>query len=218
MIRKKGTRKDKRGGVKREHHNIPDDIDVQLNQEQYEKFASKLTDGKAKPITENHLKNIIRSAVRKKWMHCDVKLAFLHSKCVPDYDPNTRRRFKVQCNMCKEWFTKTDVDVDHIKGEFEFTDLSQAHQWASSILDVGFDDLQILCNKTCHPIKTLAERNGISIEDAKFLRDVIAWENDKSLNHKQICLDLGADKKQAANKANRREFYLQYLKTVDTDA
>lgn len=215
MIRKKGTRKDKRGGVPREHHNIPDDIDLDLHQQQYDKFASKLTDGTPKPITETHLKNIIRSAVRKKWMHCDVKLAFLTSKCVPDYSPDTRRRFKVQCNMCKEWFTKADVDVDHIKGEFEFKDLADAHKWASSILDVSFDDLQILCNKKCHPIKTLAERNGITIDEARLLQTVIAWENDKKIDHKQFCLDLGAEAKLVSNKAKRRAFYLEHLKTVD---
>lgn len=213
MKRKKATRKDKRGGVKREHYNIPDDIDIELARQEFLKFSSKLdANGKAAPITEAHLKNIIRSAVREKWMHCNVKLAFIYSKAVPDYDPETRRLFKFQCNMCKNWFSRQNVDVDHIIGEFEYTSIADSLAWASMILDVGFDDLQLLCKDVCHPIKTLAERNGISIEDAEILQKAIAWENNKKINHKKECLALGATADQASNKVKRRQFYIQHLK------
>jgi hypothetical protein len=213
MIRKKSTKKDKRNGVVRESYNVPDQVDLDNLKVEYEKFACKLENNKSKPLTENQLKQIIRSAVRKKWMFHPVKLAFIISKAVPDYDPETRRRFKYQCNICKQWFTKTDVDVDHITGEHQFVDLSQSHQWACSILDVGFDDLQLLCNITCHPIKTLAESQHITFEQAVILKQVIEWENEYKGDPIQFLVDLGADKRDVSNSKKRRVWYLNHLST-----
>lgn len=215
MFRKKGKKsknKDKRNGVVREVYNVPDQIDIDLVQQQFDKFTKSLDeDGKPKLTSENALKGMIRSAVRKKWMFSNTKLAFIQSKSIPDYDTNTRRRFKIQCNICKQWFTKTDVDVDHIHGEHKFTELSQAMDWTNSILTVGFSDLQMLCNITCHPIKTLAESQHISFEQATILKKVIAWENDKSIDHKQFLIDVGFKESEVSNKPKRRILYTSHI-------
>ena len=139
--------KDKRGGVKREKHNIPDSIDVDIKHQDYLKFSKTLDeDGRPKPLTENQLKQLIRGAVRKKWMSHNAKLAFIESKREGDTDPNSRRIWKWKCNHCGEYFGLNDINVDHISQEESFTDLGQALSWASSILNAGGDlDLQILC-------------------------------------------------------------------------
>ena len=125
-----------------------------------------LEDGSPKrKMDENSAKAFFRSAVRKKWMHCFTKLNFLESSRIPDEDPTTRRKWKYQCNICKQYFIKDHVDVDHIEGEKSFTEWNQAFEYASSILDVGREDLQLLCNgdsgTNCHATKGTCERLGL---------------------------------------------------------
>lgn len=164
MIRKsksKTPRPDKRKGEKRDSYNVPDDLDLQLLAQSLEKLSKGLdAEGRAKPINEQYLKNLFRSAVRKKWMSCNVKLHFLESGLEPDYDQNTRRRFKIQCNICKNYFTKAEIEIDHIKQEQEFDSWDKATLWASAILDVGAKDLQRLCGE-CHSIKSHCDLLGL---------------------------------------------------------
>ena len=206
---------DKRKGVAREAYNVPDETDLQLLQENINKLSkSLLPDGRRKdrkggykPISENDLKQIIRSAVRKQWMSCATKLSFMEMGKVPDYDPNSRTRFKIQCNICQGWFKTTDVECDHRKGENSFTTLSEALQWASSILDVGYDDLQRLCVK-CHSEKTHSEAAGVSLEEARVDKQAIAIMNDKL--DKEWLTDKGI--KPGKNAKIRKQQIIDYLR------
>ena len=123
--------------------------------------------GRKTGYNEKRLITILRSAIRKEWMKDKTKLAILNSRLEPDYDPDTRRLWKIQCDCCKNWFKKDEVEVDHYHGEHSFTQITQVDQFADSILDVSFGDLQIMC-KPCHSIKTHAERYELSMEEAKF--------------------------------------------------
>jgi len=143
-------------------------------------------------------------------MHCDAKLAFLNSQLVPDEDINSRRRFKVQCNICKDWFAKGAVDVDHLVGNNSLTSLDQIREWTEKILYVGRDDLQILCTEGCHPIKTLSESHGITFKEAEVLKRVIAWEKEK-IDHKEFLIDKGFTEKEVSNKTKRREAYIVFF-------
>lgn len=167
IVRRK-SKIDKREGIKRKSYNIPDEVDIKLLQNKLQGLMKKLNlDGSpAKGITEAKIKQLIRNAVREEWMKCDTKLAFIASSKVPDTDPNTRRRFKLQCNCCKQWFSESEIEVDHIVGEHSFTNLlGDLVAWINAILNVKFSDLQILCVE-CHKIKTRAEGAGVSTEEA----------------------------------------------------
>lgn len=174
MRRMAGKRKDKRKGLKRQSHNIPDQIDLDIWQEEFEKLAKPLTpDGYRKAISETELVGWVRRKLDEVWMKCPQKLAFLAKMRVPDYDPNTRRASMWICNICKGGFSGPDIQVDHISGEHEFTKLEQLQEFANKRFMVGYDDLQCLCIP-CHQNKTLAERLGITLEEAKVEKMVIA--------------------------------------------
>lgn len=125
-------------------------------------FLKKLNaDGSPKrPMDDNLAKALMRDAVRKKWMYSATKLAFLLMNRIPDMDNSTRTKWLQQCNICKKLFRETEVQVDHRSGEIQFVEWDQAHEYASSILDVTFDDLQILCIPD-HKTKSRAEHLGI---------------------------------------------------------
>lgn len=199
--------KEKKPRVKREGiYNIPNDADILKINTSIENHCKSLDEnGRPKPLTENHLKNIIRSAVREKWMYCHNKLAFFEKQLVPDYDPNTRRLFKIQCNICKNWFNKTDIEIDHKIQNVSFIELKDAFEWASSILNAGGDDLQALC-VPCHEIKTLADELNCSFERAAI--EKIAIEHVKLKTSDAFLL---SNNIKPLKKALHREQIVQFL-------
>ena len=140
----------------------PSDKEIKAVKDKIDKFNKKLNpNGSPKRVMDDNLaKALFRSAVRDKWMYCPTKLSFLLSKRIPDMDNSTRTKWLQQCNKCKCLFKETAVNVDHYLGEKSFTEWEQAMEYASSILDVKFEDLQILCIE-CHKTKTRGEQLGI---------------------------------------------------------
>jgi len=174
-------KKDKRNGVKRGRYNVPDKIDLELLREKIDSLSKTLDEnGRAKPLTEKALMGLIRSAVRKKWMSCNSKLAVLESCKEPDYDVNSRSRFRIKCKMCEESFVSTDINIDHINQEASFTKLEDAFEWASSILNAGgLEDLQPLC-VPCHYIKTHMDANDFTYEEAVLDKEAIKVQDKKN--------------------------------------
>jgi hypothetical protein len=140
----------------------PSKLEIDKVQKKLEGFLKKLNpDGSPKrPMDDNLAKGLMRDAVRKKWMYSNTKLAFLLMNRIPDMDTSTRTKWLQECAICGKTFREQDVQVDHLVGETEFTEWGQAQQYASSILDVTFDDLQILCIPD-HKTKTRCEQLGL---------------------------------------------------------
>ena len=120
---------------------------------------------------------------------------------------------KWQCNITKEWFTKTEVQVDHIQGEHEFTRLDQLVDFANKRFMVGYKDLQILSIEA-HQIKTHAERHGMTYEEAKLDKQAIAIQDSKK--DKQWLLDKGIT--QGKNAGIRKQQIIDYLRGENEQA
>ena len=140
----------------------PSKVEIDKVQKKLGGFLKKLNpDGSPKrPMDDNLAKGLMRDAVRKKWMHCPTKLAFLLMNRIPDMDNSTRTKWLQRCSKCGKLFKETEVNVDHTLGEKQFVGWGDAQQYASSILDVTFDDLQILCIPD-HKTKTRCEQLGL---------------------------------------------------------
>lgn len=140
----------------------PSKLEIDKVQKKLDGFLKKLNpDGSPKrPMDDNLAKGLMRDAVRKKWMYCPTKMAFLLKNRIPDMDNSTRTKWLQRCAICGNTFKEQEVQVDHLVGETEFTEWGQAQQYASSILDVTFDDLQILCIPD-HKTKSRCEALGI---------------------------------------------------------
>lgn len=141
---------------------VPSQLDIKKLKTKLDGFLKKLNeDGTPKrQMDDNLAKALMRDAVRKKWMYSPTKLAFLLQNRIPDMDNSTRTKWLQRCNICEQFFKEGDVNVDHIEGEKQFIDWSDAKSYASSILDVPFTGMQILCIE-CHCTKSRAESLGI---------------------------------------------------------
>lgn len=158
-------------------------------------------------MPEKQLVTMIRGAIRQAWMKAPNKLAKLEQERIPDMNPNTRTKWLFKCAICESDFKVTDIEVDHIKGNHTFTKLSEFHQYSESILNASVNDLQILC-KTCHPIKTLSESRGISFEEARFEKDIIAFTKMKAKDQ----IKLLAKHKMSGSNVKLREQAFRKLK------
>lgn len=158
---------------------VPSQADIKKRKVNRDKLAKKITDDGH--LKENELVRIVRKAIDSAWMTAANKLVFFEDKVVPDLDPGSRTKWLIECNICHKMFKVTDVNVDHRIGEFPCTNRDEFMTYLVSRLDVGFGDLQILCvdipkkdHVGCHQIKTLSERMGITFEDARLEKKVIA--------------------------------------------
>lgn len=183
---------------------VPSKQDIQKRESKLKEFLKKLdSDGKA---SEKFMVSVVRSAIRSAWMKSPTKLAYLYMNTIPDMDDSTRTKWLSRCEMCGELFKLTDVEIDHRSGNHSFTKLQDFESYFNNILMVGFDDLQILC-KEDHSIKTLSESNGISIEEARVLKEVIRMEKTKS----DVAFIKKAGYTLGSNKDKRREQMIEIL-------
>ena len=155
---------------------------------------------------------VLRSSVRRTWMRHPVKLLKLEQAVEVDEDPETRTVWKVKCERCCNYFNKNKVEIDHKIGEHQLKSFSDVEQFTRSILDVGLEDLSVIC-KPCHQIKTYAERHGLDEVDAELKLEQIAWSKlNKPIEQKQFLIEQGFSESDVSNGPKRIASYLQYLK------
>ncbi len=111
----------------------------------------------ANTMTEAQYFAMILSALRgttRFWKPC---LMALEAASRPSQSTNKRLKKEYQCNHCKEWFKRKDVEIDHIIPCQGITSYDRIVTWLMlAHVEEGF---QILC-KPCHRIKTNEERKA----------------------------------------------------------
>ncbi len=115
---------------------------------------------------------------RALWEKYPPKIEFKNSQCTkPPEDYVGRAKTGTECALTGEWIAKSYLEVDHLKGNVSLT---------------GWDDvlpfIQHLCthqgnmqlvSKHAHKIKSYAEKQGISFEEAQIEKEVILIMKEK---------------------------------------
>lgn len=134
--------------------------------------------------TEASYWSFVRGGLRRGlWMRNPVKLklkARLRAK-IPNPDEKKREgRFAEiwgnQCDLCCNWYPQAEVEVDHIHGHHSLRSEDDLMDFFRSIAFVRECELQLIC-KTCHKIKSYAERMNITFDEAKLTKQVIELVN-----------------------------------------
>lgn len=216
MARRGGFRKSNKPKRQRTApHNIADDFEKEKHLKELEKFLRQLDeDGSPKKhLTDSQILSLARGAIRDRWMFSNTKLAYLNQGIIPDDDPNTRRRWKCQCESCEKWFGKNDIQVDHKVGEHSLKTVEDIIPFADSILNVTFDQLQLLCEE-CHTIKTAMERYNLTEDEAITFKKVTSWEKKftKANDQKEFLISKGFKASEVSNSDKRRQAALEYFK------
>lgn len=135
----------------------------------------------------------IRGGVRRSlWNRSPIKLEFIKNNRRKINNPNPRGKVAQvwggDCALCNNTFILKDLEVDHKTGNHSLTKIEDIQKFIEGIVLVTESDLQMVC-KPCHKAKSMADKQGISIEDALISRKVIAIMKDKL--DKQFLIDRG---------------------------
>lgn len=109
-------------------------------------------------MTESAFWSMIRSALRQKsrWWK-PILQAKMNAR--RNYTgPNKRQKYEYQCNICKNWFKETEINVDHIIPAGALNSYADLAGFVERLF-CEVDKLQCVCEK-CHNNKTQNERNG----------------------------------------------------------
>lgn len=127
----------------------------------------------------------IRGGIRRYlWSKNPVKLEFVKENRLQIPNPSKKKGAKAfiwggKCEICKKLFPQPQLEVDHKTGEHSLRKIEDIQKFVEGIVFVRKEDLALLC-KPCHKIKTLAERQGMSHEDAAIEKQAIAICKEKA--------------------------------------
>ena len=144
--------------------------------------------------SESALLNFMRGGLRRAlWEKNPIKLKFIKENRQRIPNPNPRGRVETvwggECNVCKSLFPQSDLQVDHKRSDFnKLTDMNDLQGYVENMALVSKDELQLVC-KPCHGIISHSQRKGISFEEARIEKEIIALcKDDKKVVDKLLVL------------------------------
>lgn len=128
--------------------------------------------------TKSAFMSWLRGGIRRSlWSRSPIKLEFIkkHRKMIPNPKRGNRAQvWGATCCICGKDHVLKNIEVDHKVGNHSLRDISDIESFILSVVLVSDNDLQLVC-KDCHKIKTHAEKNNISFEDAVKEKKLIAY-------------------------------------------
>lgn len=133
----------------------------------------------------------LRGGLRRYlWSKNPVKLEFIKQNRIKIPNPNPRGKVKEVwggvCALTGNIFPIGDMEVDHKEGNHSLKTLDDLVPFVKGIVMITLDDLQLV-SKEAHKIKSYAEKQGISFEEAKIEKEVI--EIIKQKKDKAYCIE-----------------------------
>lgn len=124
----------------------------------------------------------IRGCLRKAWVRHPVKLNKIKSCRIrvtkKMKNGNEREVWGCECEICHKVGAMSDYQVDHIIPAGSLNNSEDIASFVKNLLYVTENDLRILC-KDCHGVITLAEKQGLTFEEAKCTKEAIRLANAK---------------------------------------
>lgn len=119
----------------------------------------------ANTLTESEYFGKIRSGLRKTFQYWKPMMIALKNASRPSQNlENKRLKTEYQCNHCKEWFSRKDIQIDHIISAGSLRCLEDIPSFIERLTVEDPNAYQILC-KQDHVIKTQMDRVNKNLED-----------------------------------------------------
>ena len=113
-------------------------------------------------LTEAQYWQKIRHSLRKAFRWWKPMMDALKEAERPSQSPNKRLKKEYQCGECKNWFPRTQVEIDHIIPCGSLNCYEDVAQFIKNLTPESPSAFQILC-KTDHKTKTDAEKEARQI-------------------------------------------------------
>lgn len=158
----------------------------------------------------------LRGQIRLTWSRFPAKLKWKAAQMVkPPMGYTGRAKSLGKCAYCGEMFAASTLEVDHIDQAGECNSWETAAQFLRRLLDCN-DNWCLAC-KPCHKIKSFAERQGLSFEEARLQKRVIEICKQSPTKVVEFCLQNGYNERSLTNATKRREAVETILKRSTSD-
>ena len=125
-------------------------------------------------MTESQYLAWIRSALRSKSLRWPPRAEALKRARRAYKGTNKLQKWEFQCSICGEWFKAKEVVVDHFPvAAGSILSVEDIGPFANNLY-CEVDNLRVLC-KPDHDVHTLAEKTGMSFEEAKQAKLVLEY-------------------------------------------
>ena len=158
--------------------------------------------------TKSRYFSFIRSALRSATMRYPAKQKYLHQACRPA-PAGSRFKYVADCEICGEMVGKSKAEVDHINPAGKLKSYADLEGFAERLF-CSFKNFQILC-PPCHEIKTLADRKGVSFEEATIEKQVIKFSKQAVHIQKEVLTAEGVPKEGMTNAETRKDSYRRII-------
>lgn len=167
-------------------------------------------------MTESAYLAWIRSALRSKSLRWPPRASALELARRAYKGPRKQQKWEYQCAICKKWYTAKEVVVDHFPvAAGSILSVEDIGPFANNLY-CEVDNLRVL-DKVCHDIHTLAEKNGISFEDARLLKQVLETMKLPTKEILAICKEHGYNTSKLTNAAKRKAAITEIINKEKTN-
>jgi 5-methylcytosine-specific restriction endonuclease McrA len=148
--------------------------------------------------------SFIRSNLRKMTMRWPVKQKYLSSLCRPA-PKGSRFKYVCNCEQCGVELGKSKAEIDHIIPAGSLKGYEDLPGFVSRLLCTS-SNLRLLCHD-CHAVYTLADRKGITFEEATQEKEVIAFTKLPVVKQKRLLKRLEVKDEDMSNQDKRTNAY-----------
>lgn len=164
--------------------------------------------------------NWMRGQMRRAWVRHPVKISYMHLHRFkaplgkPTFKfPEGKPVWATHCETCHKLFKEGQTEIDHVQGAGSFKGWYDFEEWMHGLMHINHDSIEIIC-KPCHYIKSYAEKHGLSFEDAKLAKKVIAFMKQCSSKQTAWLYQKGFGIEDVRNAVVRKAAYTRYLKAI----
>lgn len=155
----------------------------------------------------------LRGAFRRAWNKSPVKIKKLQQDRFKIPNPSKKGKREIwgaKCEVCENTFPMKDIQVDHKIEAGSLNDFSDIEGFVTRLLACGKDDLRLVC-KECHTCLTHASKYGLTFEEAKVEKEIIAKMKAPVKKQKEELLKAGFSEGEVSNATKRKECYRKLL-------
>ena len=171
--------------------------------------------------TEGQFYTWLRGQLRRLWKDNPLRIDFKKRHLRPvTLQERADKKFHVQtkmvgeCRNCLEWFPQSKLEVDHLIQAGSCSNPEEVIQFLENMVWVPFENMGLTC-VPCHKIKSLAERRGISFEEAKVEKQLIAFKKLKASDQISKMTQVGLSLEKAGNSTKRVAVWKKYLRELN---
>ena len=164
--------------------------------------------------TKSAFMGYLRGCLRKAWTRHPVRLAVVNNsrKLIDNPNPKGHRKqvWGFTCPLCDITDVIKNAQVDHINPCGSLRSIEDIQGFAERLLVVVEEDLRLICSG-CNSCLAYRDKMGITFEQAKLEKEIIAFTKLTIAKQTSILLKAGFEKVDISNAKNRKAAYRSIL-------